>query len=168
MTLFTSVIWFDLHRLIINRYLKTRCWQLSLFSKSISTFQFTCFSSDDFWDFLYMPLFISPEVSSFFFLSFCPPDSSLFLLGPFWSLLNILSLFSMLFSFSWFPCCSLYPSFHLGVFQIRSFLWSRSYISPYLSAGDSVSLLFYSSLCTLVISLFFFAFPLLFKYILYF
>lgn len=132
--LFTCVIWFNCHTLIINKHLNTRCLQffshfqihqhipIFLFSP-IMTFGASCRCLCSFHlGFLPTPSFRSPP----------PPDSRLFLMGPFWSLLNIMSLFSMLFPFFGFPAVLLCNPFPLGVFHIQSFLWSRAYSSSSL------------------------------------
>ena len=167
--LFTCVIWFNCHTLIINKHLNTRCLQffshfqihqhipIFLFSP-IMTFGASCRCLCSFHlGFVPTPSFRSPP----------PPDSRLFLMGPFWSLLNIMSLFSMLFPF----LVSLLFSFAILSPSVSFTFSHSSEAGPtrvLLSEGHSFSLLFYASFLLQSSSLPFFAFPLLYKYILYF
>lgn len=64
--------------------------------------------------------------------------------GPFPEFSEISNLFSMAFPFlGSLAVLPLHPS-TLETFKLRSFLWSRSYISSYLSVGNSFTLLFYT------------------------
>lgn len=80
--------------------------------------------------------------------------------GPFPEFSEISNLFSMAFPFLGFlAVLPPHPS-TLVTFKLRSFLWSRSYISSYLSAGNSFTLLFYTFFFTSDIFCFSLLFPL--------